>query len=325
MKIVKWDRQKISRPGIYRDLPLEAYHGDVAIGPSISSSGLRTIFTESPAHYFVDSYLNHEREEQEDTEALTLGRAAHHLLLGEDDFSTLFVRRPDTLEGSAWQGNRTACKEWLKVQKAEGRTVLLPSQIDRIRGMAKALEKNPLVQQGILNGKTEHSLIWQDKETGIWLKWRPDNLPNDSGDCSDLKTTTHNGFDFDNDASWRRYDFQAVLGKIAFKEVLGMEMQSFSLIPVTTKPPYLCDVLTFTGADVAQGEEDLRMALRAFAHCLRTGEWFGPGGTQSDARFLVFNPRVRERAEFRRDFLKREIENQHANAEPSQADYMGTP
>lgn len=324
MKLIKWNGEKISAPGVYAGIPMDAYHGQLTVGPSVSSSGLRTIFTMSPAHYFDTSYLNTDREDEEGKEAFVLGRAAHHLLLGEDEFSTLFIVRPDEApDGRAWNGNNNSCKAWLEAQTKAGRTVLTKNQIDSIRGMARALAKHPLIEAGILNGQVERSLVWQDKETGIWLKVRPDVIPNDSGDAADLKTSSHFGYDFDHSASKFRYDMQAALTKWAFKQVLGMEMQSFSLIPVTSRRPHCCDVLTLQGVDITEAEQDLRVALRTFAHCLKTGNWFGPSGSQGDARFLALTPRIREGAEYRRDFLKREIDR--ATIQPTGAEYLGTP
>lgn len=317
---------KIGKPGVYPNLPMSQYHGDTCVGPSISSSGLRTIFTKSPAHYFDTSYLNPDRTEEDDKEAFILGRAAHHLLLGEDDFSTLFVVRPDEApDGRAWNGNNNSCKAWLAEQAAAGRTVLTPGQIDAIRGMARSLAKHPLIQNGILNGKIEQSLIWKDKETGVWLKARPDAIPNDSGDVADLKTTAKMAYDFDNDASKLRYDIQAALVKWGLKETMGLDMQSFSFVPVLKSRPHCCDVLTLQSDDIAEAEKDLRTAIRVFANCLETGNWFGPGGTQSDARFFVFTPYQRERAVYRRDFLEREIARAEAADEPSAAEYAEVP
>lgn len=299
---------KITKSGVY-DLTMEEYHGQPCDGPSISSSGLRTIFTQSPAHYFVDSPLNPEREEDDeaDSEAFILGRAAHHLLLGEDDFSTLFIVRPDRLDGSAWQGNRTACKEWLAAQAKSGRTVLKPEQIKQIRGMARSLAKHPLIEAGILNGEIEKSLVWKDKETGIWLKSRPDAIPNDSGDFADLKTTIETGFKLDKSITSYRYDMQAALAKWAAKEVLGVEMTSFSFVFVEKKAPHCVDILTLHSEDVERAELDLRVALKTFARCIETGDWFGPSGSQSDARFVHISEYAQESALLRREFLEREI------------------
>lgn len=314
----------IDKPGCYDRVPMDRYHGDLCDGPSVSSSGLRTIFTQSPAHYFDKSYLNPDLEEEDDKEAFILGRAAHHLLLGEDEFSTLFVMRPEEApDGREWNGNNLTCKAWLAEQTKAGRTVLTPEQIKQIRGMARALAKNEMVQNGILNGQIEQTLVWKDKETGIWLKSRPDAIPNDSGDGADLKTTRNFGWDLDNSASKLRYDIQGALLKWGLKQVFGIDMTSFSLVFVESKRPHCVDVLTFHNEDIEQAEKDLRVALRTFARCVETGDWFGPMGSQHDARYLAFSQRTRDQAEFRRDFLTREIAK--PAVQPTELEYAGVP
>jgi hypothetical protein len=103
----QWTGEKITEPGCYL-MPIEAYHSDCAAGPSISSSGLRQIEQESPAHYWAQSYLNPDREQEEDSEAFILGRAAHHLLLGEGSFAQKFCVRP--AEWSDWRTK--AAQQW---------------------------------------------------------------------------------------------------------------------------------------------------------------------------------------------------------------------
>jgi len=309
---MKWDGKPIAVKGAYTHLPLETYHLSCCTGPSASSSGLRTIFMRSPAHYWVTSPLNPDCIERSDTEAFTLGRGSHHLLLGEDDFSTLFVQRPEVLDGEAWHGNRKACRAWMQKQRDAGRTVLKPEQIEAMRGMAKALSAHPLVRAGILNGDIEQSLIWQDKATGVWLKARPDAVPNDSGDFADLKTSSYFGDELDREVSKHRYDIQAALTKWAAREVLGIAMASFSFVFVGSEPPHCVDVLTLDATDIEAAEQDLRCAVDTFAWCLKHNNWFGPSGTQMDARYVRISEWARERAEYKRDFLKREIEKTEA-------------
>lgn len=310
---------KISKPGVY-SLSMADYHGQPTVGPSVSSSGLRTIFSDSPAHFWCKSSLNPNAIEQKDTEAFVFGRAAHHLLLGEDDFSTLFVVRPEEIEGAAWQGNRTACKKWIADQKKAGRTVLTPGEIEAIRGMARSLAAHPLIDAGILNGSIEQSLVWQDKETGIWLKSRPDAIPNDSGDFADLKTTTETGWGLDRAVANYRYDLQAALVKWGCKEVLGREMTEFSFVFVEKAPPHCVDVLVLDPEDIKAAEHDLRTALRTLAYCLKTGDWFGPSGSQRDARYVSMGEYQRDAALARREFLEREIKP--AEVQPTGAEYM---
>jgi hypothetical protein len=301
---MKWSGQKIAVGGVYDGVAMDAYHGDLCVGPSFSSSGLRKIFTESPAHYFVDSYLNPDREEPDEKEAFILGRAAHHLLLGEDDFSTQFVVRPKHFD--SWRSD--AAKDWRMKQQRAGRTCLLPGQIEKIRGMARSLQSHPMVgEYNILNGNIEQSLVWKDTATGLWLKARPDAIPTDSGDFSDLKTTASVGFYLDRDIFEYRYDMQAAITKWGAKETLNLEMQSFSFVFVETKKPHCVEVLDLGLADIAEAEKDLRAAVDTAAWCLEKNHWFGPGGTQEDARPVFISDRNRENAGYRRDFLRREI------------------
>jgi hypothetical protein len=294
--------EKITQAGVYA-LSIEDYHGQPCDGPSVSSSGLRTIFKASPAHFWCESSLNPDRIERAEPGHFALGRAAHHLLLGEDDFSTLFIVRPEI-----WDSWRTdAAKDWKAEQEAEGRTVLVPDQIEVIRGMARSLAAHPLVRAGILNGEIERSLVWRDKETGVWLKARPDAIPNASGDFADLKTTASIGVFVDADVGKYRYDMQAALVKWAARVVLGIDMESFSFVFVEKSPPHSVDVLTLSSDDIAEAEKDLHAALRTFEWCHRTGNWFHPSGYQSDARYVHISDRVRENAKFRREFLMREI------------------
>lgn len=314
---------KIDKPGLYSGVPMADYHGDLCVGPSISSSGLRTIFTESPEDYYDTSYLNSDRGEEDDKESFVLGRAAHHLLLGEDDFSTLFIARPDEApDGRAWNGNNNTCKAWLAGQEKAGRTVLTPGQIEAIRGMARALAKDPLVDSGILNGAIEQTLVYRDKKTGVWVKSRPDAIPNDSGDAADLKTTRASFWGLDRDIGKYRYDVQAAVTRSAFREVLKRELQSFSFVFVKSKRPHSVSVLTLKENDIDEAEKDMRTAIDTFAWCHENQNWFGPSGTQMDARFVHISERVREDAAFRREFLAREIARSQIHNQPTGAEYL---
>lgn len=298
--------QKISEDGVYR-ISMEAYHGQPCVGPSVSSTDLRTLFQKSPAHMFVNSSLNPNKVQREETDAFILGRAAHHLFLGEDDFSSLFVMRPEQIGGAAWQGNRTVCKEWLAEQDRVGRTVVTPKQIEQIRGMARSLGAHPLVRAGILNGAIEQSVIHKDKKTGLWLKVRPDAIPNASGDFADLKTSSDSGFDLDRSISTYRYDMQAAMVGMASREVLGREMESFSFVFVEKEPPHSVDVLSLPKEDIERAERDLRVAIDVCAWCIEHNNWFGPSGTQLDARWVNVSEWVQKVSDGRRDFLRAEI------------------
>lgn len=272
----------ITAPGLFASVPISVYHGaSLCDGPSVSSSGLRKIINESPAHFWCESPYNPDRVEQKESEALILGRAAHHLLLGEDDFSTLFIARPDK-----WDSWRTdAAKKWKADQEAEGRTVLLQGQLDQIRGMARSLAAHPLVEAGILNGEIEQTLAWRCKETGVWLKARPDAIPNESGDFADLKTTTSvQSADLARTIAELSYHQQAALISGGWHALTGKDIASFSFVFVEKTAPFCVRIVTLRDEDLARGERQNFVAIKKFARCMETGEWPGPGG--ADAEYL---------------------------------------
>jgi hypothetical protein len=280
MNIRKWDRKPITEPWIYSGVPMDIYHGaNLCDGPSVSSSGLRKLSNQSPAHYWCESPYNPGRIEREETGALTLGRAAHHLLLGEDDFNTLYIVRPDK-----WDSWRTdAAKAWKQDQEAAGRTVLLPGQLDVIRGMARSLAAHPLIDAGILNGAIEQTIVWKCKDTGVWLKARPDAIPNDAGDFADLKTTTSvQTADLARTIAEYGYQMQAAMISAGWHAITGNDVESFSFVFVEKAPPYCVRIVTLRDDDLARGERQNFVATKMFAECMKTGIWPGPGAADAE-------------------------------------------
>ena len=270
MKTIKWNGEKISKPGIYSGISMDDYHGDIAEGPSISSSGLRTIIKQSPAHYYANSYLNPNREPEEVKDHFDFGKAAHCLLLGESGFREQYAIRPQV-----WDTWRTdAAKKWRTEMEEMGRICLVPDDIHAIKRIAEQLAKDPIVGAGILQGEVERSIIWKDEETGIWIKTRPDVIPESDGMAADMKTTT--------DASPLAiakavdnfgYHQQGALIGEGFKQVLNLEMTDFVLVWIEKKAPFVVNVSPVEDQWIYYGAKQNRRALNIFAECVKTGVW----------------------------------------------------
>lgn len=317
MIVRPWNGKPITAPGIYSDIPMttkdgRGYHQAITQAPSISSTGIRTIFSKSPAHYFNGSYLNPDAKPQKDTDAFRFGRAAHFLLLGEKGFRDNFVIRPEKFRDDEsklqpWNGQKPYCKQWAKEQAAAGLTVITKPELDAIHGMAVSLRKEPLIRAGILNGLIEHSMIWQDEETKVWLKVRPDAIPAVDMAISDLKTAsdvTDEGIEkaiSDNDLH-----VQGALIGMACKALLGRPMESFSLVFVEKEEPHCVRVVELSGADLDLGEQQIRAVLPIFAKACETGVWHGPGGGQQDATYFPVRPYRVKQIERRLEILKLE-------------------
>ena len=183
---------QITSRGVWANVPIDTYHGDTKLFDafSISSSGLRAVLRR-PSEYWGFSPYNPKPFEREEKSSLEFGKAAHMLLLGEEGFKERYALRPEKYPGEKgemkpWSGNANWCKGWLADQKNAGRTVITDTEIGHIRHMADALARKEPIRLGILNGRIERSIF--TKHGNIWLKARPDVVPNDSGDFVDLKT-----------------------------------------------------------------------------------------------------------------------------------------
>lgn len=278
MKIRKFEGGKITEPGCYAGLPIELYHGDCTDGPGISSSGLRTIESKTPLHYWSTSYLNPDRLEPEQKDHFAFGQAAHTLLLSESGFKEKFVVRPDQFKD--WR--KDAAKAWRDEMQAAGKTVLVPDDLKVIRHIAAQLAADPLVASGILRGAIEHSMIWKDAKTGVWLRARPDVIPSADGVLVDLKTTT----DASPESVQRsvlnfNYAMQGALAGLGMEATLGTKMTDFVLVWMEKKAPYAVRVSPVDPEWTYWARRQLRRAIDTFAKCIETGVWPGYEGEET--------------------------------------------
>ena len=267
--------EKITEPGIYV-MPMLWYLDDCAIGPSISSSGLRDIENECPLVYWDKSPLNPNRAPTDDDTAekkhFRIGRAAHMLALEPERFAVEIVTRPSSFD--SWRTKEA--KAWRADQQRAGCTVLDPPEMAQVQGIAKALKDHPYHQDGILDGLIECSIIWQDKKSGIWLKARPDAIPTHSRMVVDIKTmaSAHPRSVAFAIADFA-YDMQLVLMGIGLKAVLDFDVDDYAVMAVQATRPHPICVQPLRGYEIVMARRRLRRSINTFAECLRTGYWPG--------------------------------------------------
>lgn len=298
MQIRRYEGGQITVPGIYSKVPMAAYHsGDICDGPSLSSSGMKSLIWESEEDFWDKCPLNPKRVgmEADEKRAFALGRAVHHICLGEPKFAKLFVIRPDEINGRAYHWANKDWQRWKDQQKAAGRTILTQKEGEQCFGMAVSLGKQPLVQHGLLNGFIEHSIFWKDKKTGIWLKSRPDVIPQHCDDLADLKTTRSVRPEaLQKTIADFAYYQQGALIREAWIQMFGRPPNSFNLVFVKSTRPYSAAIRQLEPEDLDRGADLNRIAIDKFATCLKTGIWPGPAGFQRDAASLALSQRVRD-------------------------------
>lgn len=203
----------------------------------------------------------------DDKKHFIVGRALDTLMFeGEETFARSFIATPATYvsegkptkanpfpvaEEKPWNGNATACKEWMDEQRAEGREILSAEDMEIIRHQERALWANHMVRS-LLESPTvnfQATIRWQDPEDGQLYQARPDALDIENGmRWWDLKTT-RNLFGFNKDAFALGYHVQAALierGLLAN----GVKAESGSLAIVEKRRFPRAVLRTFTGGDV---------------------------------------------------------------------------
>lgn len=260
---------KIDKAGVY-DLDMETYHSDCCAGPSVSASGLSTILQQCPAIFWETSALNPGRTVEPESRALSVGSAAHALTLGEPEFNAKFVVCPyeklNANPGKQWHD------EW-KRRVADGeetRSLIRAAEFEDVKAMAAAIKRSPQVARAFSRGRPEVSLIWQDTETGIWLKSRPDWLPEDPQGAwlIDYKTThTLDPRKFSQNAFEFGYHIQAAMQLDAVEAVMGRKPLGIAHVAQEKAPPYLAELRLFTPEQIDYGRAEYRRALRIFAGC----------------------------------------------------------
>jgi hypothetical protein len=262
----------ISEPGIYGpdQIDIEDYHSQrCCTGVSVSSTSLRTVLRQCPALYWAFSDLNPARFIQERKESLDFGRAAHALVLGEPEFNAKFVISEydnfRSKDSQIWRDEQT-------------RQIVRKEDMPVIEMMARGQREAPQVARAFSEGKPECSVIWRDEKTGIFVKTRPDWLPDFPSVrfVAEYKTClTIEPRQLSIDVFKYGYEMQAAMCLDGIEIVTGKKPLGIAHIVQEKKPPYLCDMRLFTEEQIAFGRMEYQRALLIFKRCLDSGEWPG--------------------------------------------------
>lgn len=256
----------VLQPGIHERVPMLTYLDQCAPGPCVQGTDLKRMIERCPAWAFARWSGNPDAIEEPDTEATAFGRAAHtYLLEGAQKFHRIYAIKPaglnlTTKEGRAWKEQHTDAER------------IDEEDFDAIVDMQQAIGRHEWASAALSNGKPEVTAIVQDKETGLFLKCRPDWLTDRL--AVNLKTAKDNGADAFRRQSWKlKYHLSAALTEDILK-ALG-EPRTVALLPVEKSAPYIPVLRAPSERHMLAGRLLYRRALRRWADCLSSGKWPG--------------------------------------------------
>jgi hypothetical protein len=241
------------------DIPNEVYHADRSC---VSTSGLKEILR-SPAHY--QAYLS--GANRKETPAMFMGTAVHSRLLEPDLFAADYVVAPTT-------DKRT--KEYKEFELANGdKKIITPDQKVMIEGIGRSVDAHNSAATLLQGGLPEHTIIWQDSESGIWLKIRPDCLcvNFDTGVCLDVKKTVDaSASAFAKACVNYDYDLQVAVYLEGLRQVFKRDFD-FLFLACEQEAPYGCALYGAPDDMIQRGARRFRQALNLLKACREESAW----------------------------------------------------
>ncbi|EHS2595457.1 exodeoxyribonuclease VIII [Salmonella enterica] len=253
------------QPGIYYDIPNEAYHA----GPGVSKSQLDDI-ADTPAIYL---WRKNAPVDTEKTKSLDTGTAFHCRVLEPEEFSKRFIIAPE------FNRRTSAGKEeentFLEECARTGRTVLTAEEGRKIELMYQSVMALPLGQWLVESaGYAESSVYWEDPETGILCRCRPDKIIPEFHWIMDVKTTADIQrfrtayYDY-------RYHVQDAFYSDGYRAQFG-EIPTFVFLVASTTTEcgrYPVEIFMMGEDAKLAGQREYRRNLQTLAECLNNDEW----------------------------------------------------
>ncbi|EEU9789473.1 exodeoxyribonuclease VIII [Escherichia coli] len=252
-------------PGIYYGISNENYHA----GPGVSKSQLDDI-ADTPALYL---WRKNAPVDTTKTKTLDLGTAFHCRVLEPEELSNRFIVAPEFNRRT--NAGKEEEKAFLMECASTGKTVITAEEGRKIELMYQRVMALPLGQWLVESaGHAESSIYWEDPETGILCRCRPDKIIPEFHWIMDVKTTADIQrfktayYDY-------RYHVQDAFYSDGYEAQFGVLPTFVFLVASTTVECGRYPVEIFMMGEEAKlaGQQEYHRNLRTLADCLNTDEW----------------------------------------------------
>ena len=248
-------------PGIYYGISNENYHA----GPGVSKSQLDDI-ADTPALYL---WRKNAPVDTTKTKTLDLGTAFHCRVLEPEEFSNRFIVAPEFNRRT--NAGKEEEKAFLMECASTGKTVITAEEGRKIELMYQSVMALPLGQWLVESaGHAESSIYWEDPETGILCRCRPDKIIPEFHWIMDVKTTADIQrfktayYDY-------RYHVQDAFYSDGYEAQFGVQPTFVFLVASTTIECGRYPVEIFMMGEEAKlaGQQEYHRNLRTLSDCLK--------------------------------------------------------
>jgi len=235
---------------------------DYLASPAISTSDLIAVMR-SPAHY-------HARVAREATEATILGTAAHMAILEPTSYRTTYVVAP------AMDRRTKEYKEWKAGEVRDGQAILSQQDAWLVDGMAASVRAHPGALDIIGQGRVENTLLWNDQETYLGCRARPDILIEHRRILADVKTAADGNYrPFQRAIHSFGYHIQAAHALAGAATYVPGDWDTWIWIVVEKEPPFAVALYQADDLMLSAARCERRRALELIAACTKAGEFPG--------------------------------------------------
>jgi len=250
--------------GIHRGIPLEVYRKWDAFG----SSDLKAMRIGPPA---MVPWKKANPEEQ--TDATRLGTAAHCAILEPTQFEARFAHKPDGMTFSTKEG-----KAWRDDPGRSFMEILTHKEWEKVGAIVNAFQSKEIAAAALnsAGSNREVSLRWNDPDTGLPLKCRPDFYV-EGGHVYELKITRHAAAQ---SIAFRAYTegwMHQLAHNLAGLVENGIKIVGGRIIAVNPEPPQqfrvYCVEVKQDALSLMHLENERTVA--AMAECVEFGVWPG--------------------------------------------------
>ena len=250
---------------IIHDMSNRAYHATPAVSNTVLSSMSR-----SPAHCFA-LHIDEDRKPMPKTAALSAGTLAHCAILEPSALLDRYILKPESMDMRTKAG-----KEW-KAALPAGVDVIDADEYATALAQRDAVRAVPELAELLAAGIAEVSAFWNDDETGLSCKCRPDwvhTLSDGRVILVDVKTTRDASPAGFTRAVWTYgYHRQAAWYAAGYERAAGVEVAGFVFAAVTSTHPFIAAAHTLDDDFLRIGRDECRRLLDEFADCKLTGRW----------------------------------------------------
>jgi hypothetical protein len=183
--------------------------------------------------------------------------------------------KPSDWNGVGLKSKTDAYKAWRELAEAQGLTVLSGDAMAQARGAAEAVQSYEPACDLLADSKHEVTMVWQDKQTGLWCKGRMDAWDQWIRAEADIKTTgksvhqEHIG----RTAYAAGWHVQRAYYGLGVEAITGQPVEQHKVIAVEVDEPWRCEVYRMGMAELELGRAKCCELLGKYAHWQHRGEW----------------------------------------------------